>query len=52
MDILTTSQAPLNALRTQESQDSLAPRKTARLDAASWIALAVFVAYIGVGVLA
>ena len=51
MDILTTSQAPLNALRTQEAQDSAAPRQAVRLDAASWIALAVFVAYIGVGIL-
>jgi hypothetical protein len=52
MDILNSSQAPLNALRTQESQDSVAPRQAVRLDVASWIALVVFVAYIGVGVLA
>lgn len=52
MDITTPTQTSLSALRSEESQNSAAPRGAVRLDAASWIAVAAFVAYIGVGILA
>lgn len=49
MDITTTSQSSAE-LRPASSET--APLGPLRLDAASWVAVAAFVAYIGVGLLA
>lgn len=49
MDITSTSQTSAD-LRPASSQTT--PRGPMRLDAASWVAVAAFVVYIGVGLLA
>ena len=49
MDITTTSQSPVG---THSAQGGSAAREPLRLDAASWVAIAAFVAYVGVGLLA
>ncbi len=49
MDITSTSQRQADLL---PAKGDTAPRAPLRLDAASWVAVAAFVAYIGVGLLA
>lgn len=53
MDITSTSQTSAD-LRPAMARDigETAPRDPMRLDAASWVAVAAFVVYIGVGLLA
>lgn len=52
METLSNTGASLETVSKRAITGSQTPRKAPQLDVASWIAVAAFVAYIGIGILA
>lgn len=52
METASNTGATLKSISQPAAAGSQAARKAPRLDLASWVAIAAFVAYIGVGILA
>ena len=52
MDTASNNRTGLQGLGAPQAARGQTPRQAPRLDLASWVAIAAFVAYIGVGILA